>query len=326
MRRAVHGVLEIFGEPILDCFDRVRLRHFSYVRRITDRIVLRLVVGLTHCWSLYHSIPPLRSLNETLSQVEPVSLPLIGALKRQNIMAIWQPHRLEERGHELPAVVKPEGPGYMPLYFAAQWIATCGGTVVVDPLNPTVWQDAFGQLLARIASEQVALTGMRDGQREKLDGHLFAGIPVDYPFLDTPLSLLLSEELYLCSCVYIDEVHWQNDWNDRLETRHSIRWSKLMVLKSDVAHYWPFVDDPTDAARPVRQTGAPGRPTSMHLVEAEFRARWERGEVQKSIGAEADALCAWLKAAHPEAPRLTPKSIANRLRHEHRERILKAQN
>jgi hypothetical protein len=48
------------------------------------------------------------------------------ALRQQNIMAIWQPHRLEERGRELPALVKPEGPGYMPLYFAAQWIATRG--------------------------------------------------------------------------------------------------------------------------------------------------------------------------------------------------------
>ena len=33
------------------------------------------------------------------------------------------------QGTELPALVEPEGPGYMPLYFAAQWIATRGGAV-----------------------------------------------------------------------------------------------------------------------------------------------------------------------------------------------------
>jgi hypothetical protein len=43
----------------------------------------------------------------------------------------WQ--RLEERGFNLPSLVKPEGSGYMPLYFAAQWIATRGGTLEIDP-------------------------------------------------------------------------------------------------------------------------------------------------------------------------------------------------
>ena len=60
------------------------------------------------------------------------------ALRRQNIMAIWQPHRLEERRHELPVLVKPEGPGYMPLYLAAQWIATRGGTVEIDPMELSI--------------------------------------------------------------------------------------------------------------------------------------------------------------------------------------------
>ena len=250
------------------------------------------------------------------------------ALRRQNIMAIWQPHRLEERGHELPALVKPEGPGYMPLYFAAQWIATRGGAVKIDPSDLTVWQDAFAQLLSRIASDEVTVTGMREGQREKLEGHIFAGILVDFPFHDTPFNLLVSEELYLWSCVYIDEEHWQKGWNDVLETRQSPKWSKLMVLNSDVARCWPFglsqdtVNDPLQ----IHHTGAPGRPSSMHLVEAEYRARWHRGEAEPTIGAEAKTLAEWLQINYPHVPRLKPKSIANRLRHEHRQRIAKAQN
>jgi hypothetical protein len=155
-------------------------------------------------------------------------------------MAIWQPHRLEEQKYELPALVKPEGPGYMPLYFTAQWIATRGGTLEIDPSDLSVWQDAFAQLLPRIASDELIVTGMRDGQREKLEGHIFVSIRVDFPFHDTPFNLLVSEELYLRSCVYIDEEHWQKGWNDVLEARHGAKWSKLMVLKSDVARRWPF--------------------------------------------------------------------------------------
>src|SRR5262245_54940762 len=179
-------------------------------------------------------------------------------------MVTQQPHGvedLEERGAELPRLVPPEGPGYMPLFSAAQWIATRGGTVEINPGDLSVWQDAFAQLLARIASEEVTVTGMRDGEREKLQAHIFAGIPVDFPFHDTPFDLLLSEELYLSSCIYIDEEHWQQGLNDSLQTRQGCKWSKLMVLKSDVARYWPFcISQGATRDRPqIRHTGAPGR-------------------------------------------------------------------
>jgi hypothetical protein len=241
------------------------------------------------------------------------------ALRRQNIMAIWQPHRLDERGFRLPPLVKPEGSGYMPLYLAAQWIATRGGTVEIDPRDIVIWKDAFAMLLARMASEEVAVVGIRNGANEKIDGRLFAGIQVDYPFTDTSFSLLVSEELFLYSCPYLDDDHWRNGFDDRLESKNGVKWSRLMVLKSDIARWWPFdIASPTEVATLVGRTGAPGRPTSMHLVEVEHRARWQRGEAETSIGAEAAALSDWLQRAHPHAPRLKPKTIANRLRGEHR--------
>lgn len=76
----------------------------------------------------------------------------------------------------------------------------------------------------------------------------------------------------------------------------------------------------SDAALPER-TGAPGRPTSMHLVTDEYHARWERGDVLDSIGEEAEALSRWLTKTHPTAPKLTAKTIANSLRSEHRRRL-----
>ena len=63
------------------------------------------------------------------------------------------------------------------------------------------------------------------------------------------------------------------------------------------------------------KSGAPGRPTSMRLVEAEFGVRAERKSVEPSLGEQARVLAEWLRTAHPLAPRLTPKTIENRLRH-----------
>jgi len=90
-----------------------------------------------------------------------------------------------------------------------------------------------------------------------------------------------------------------------------------MLLRSDVAKFWPF-DVVGESTAPSR-TGAPGRPTSMHLVETEFRARCARNEVEASLAKEADLLAAWLSNEHPSSPRLTTKTIKNRLRDAYRQ-------
>jgi hypothetical protein len=103
----------------------------------------------------------------------------------------------------------------------------------------------------------------------------------------------------------------------RWKVRRGRQWSKLMVLKSDIAREWPF-DMETSAGQ--RRSGAPGRPTSSQLVRLEYDARWQRGEVEKRIGAEAEALSAWLAKVHPKEVQLTPKTIRNTLSAEHRRR------
>jgi hypothetical protein len=100
-----------------------------------------------------------------------------------------------------------------------------------------------------------------------------------------------------------------------------------MVPKSAVARWWRFsLGEAAMSSPPVIKTGAPGRPTSIHLVEAEHRARWDRDEAEIKLSAEAEKLAAWLKSQHPDVPQLKPKTIANRLRHEHRKRVADARN
>lgn len=214
----------------------------------------------------------------------------------------------------------------MPLSLAARWIATSGGAVELDPRVPSdlsKWQDAFAELLLRIASEEVTIIGIRDGEREKLSGLIFAGIRVVVIHFEIDCEYWTGDELFLFAHVYRDEESWQADWNDRLESMDGVKWSKLMVLRSDVARCWPFGIKRSDSSE-IFRTGAPGRPTSMHLVRAEFDRRWEHGESASTISAEAESLADWLRSTHPYVPQLKSKTIANRLRAAHRARIAKA--
>ena len=237
------------------------------------------------------------------------------AFRRQNIMAIWHPSRIEERGLRLPKTMSPEGPGYMPLYCAAQWIATQGGSVTFEPTSVPTWEVAYSELLARISSNEVTVTGMRDGAMEKLEGHLFAFLPVSYPFVDTPFELIDAYELYLLSYAYVDQEHWRNGFDDSLEDRVGKRWSKLLVLKSDIARCWPF---PAVLLKPETHSGGPGRPSAMHLIEAEYDARRERGEISGRIGAIAADLAEWARRAHPKLRTPGAGAIENTLRDRHR--------
>jgi hypothetical protein len=66
------------------------------------------------------------------------------------------------------------------------------------------------------------------------------------------------------------------------------------------------------------RTGAPGRPTSAHFVVQEFNRRCQSGEVEDILSSEAKALSAWLKATHAGLPRMTPRTIENKIRDAHR--------
>ena len=209
------------------------------------------------------------------------------ALKR-TALAMWPGPRPEITSSRSLPLISPEGPGYMPLFCAAYWIATKGGSVSFDASERSAWEDAYSQLLARISSNEVTITGIRDGERHRIEGHVFAGIRVDYPFSDSPLDLVLSDEMYLYAGAYLDDEHWHRGFDDKLETRREVRWAKLLVLKSDVLRWWSFARE-TPTEEPAKRTGAPGRPSSMHHIEAEHAARWDRAEAEVGVRAEARA-------------------------------------
>jgi hypothetical protein len=69
---------------------------------------------------------------------------------------------------------------------------------------------------------------------------------------------------------------------------------------------------------PQPATGAPGRPSNMHWIEAEFSRRIEAGQLVEKTREQAAALAAWFKAAHPDKQCPTEKTIANKIRLKHR--------
>lgn len=65
------------------------------------------------------------------------------------------------------------------------------------------------------------------------------------------------------------------------------------------------------------RTGAPGRPSSMHLVRQEHARRLQAGKAEASLAAEARYLARWLRDTHPGEPPPTQKTIENRIRDQH---------
>lgn len=229
---------------------------------------------------------------------------------------LWWP--VSEQRLNLPQTMPPTGDGYMPLYCAAQWIATEGGVVQFDPEDEAVWRAAYDQLLAAIASEKARVVGTRKGQREVIPGYHFAGRRVDYPFGSADLEMLLDEDLTLRSYPYIDEEHWFGGFDDALITRWEDRWTRLMVERGDVRRRWAY-PVPETKVEVILQSGMPGRPPkSKHLVEDEFRRRAAAGELAESLAIEAQALLDWLRSTYPMHPVPTVRTIQNNIRDHYR--------
>lgn len=61
------------------------------------------------------------------------------------------------------------------------------------------------------------------------------------------------------------------------------------------------------------RNGAPGRPSYIHLIEAEFKRRQAAGRLESSLTKEAHALADWFQKAHPKCRPYTAKTIYNKL-------------
>jgi len=62
------------------------------------------------------------------------------------------------------------------------------------------------------------------------------------------------------------------------------------------------------------RTGAPGRPGSGHLIQPEFQRRIGAGEIEGTLAEQARVLAGWLRATHPRAHPVKPRTAENLIR------------
>jgi hypothetical protein len=210
----------------------------------------------------------------------------------------------------LPPLIAPDGPGYMPLSAATQWIATKGGTCEVGHDSDT-WDDAYRQLLERVSAEEIAVTGVEawSGQRERLDGTLFGGMRCSHLFGAEELEDTDSIELYLWASPYLDEEHWRAGFGDDLRRRRRTIWSKLMVSKADVRRLFAYGPSPS----PSREKGRP-RNVMRGPTLAQFRRLAGKGEVEPTLAAQSRALVTWQAANFPDLKPMAPRYITSLIR------------
>ena len=100
-------------------------------------------------------------------------------------------------------------------------------------------------------------------------------------------------------------------------------WSNVTLPQKVVVALWP-AQVAESIMRTIPEvsdrTGVAGRPTSRHLVIAEYLRRYEAGVALTAIGEEARALEAWLPSRHPGLARMTARSIESAIRPEFRRR------
>jgi hypothetical protein len=206
----------------------------------------------------------------------------------------------------------------MPLYCAAQWIASKGGVELFDPMDLPRWKTAYDELLARLASEDIPVVGRANGVPELVPGFNFVACPVDYPFRDINLDLHFSGELYLESYPYFGEEESSKGWNDSLRIGRQPRWTGLMVEKEAVAKYWPFTMPEGDRPAELTRTGAAGRPSVMYILRNELAERCKAGEIEPSLAEQVRVLREWFSTRHPQSPVPAQTTTENSLRAQYR--------
>jgi hypothetical protein len=243
-------------------------------------------------------------------------------VRREDVTRIWIDPRLRDiikpPKPELPPTQSPTDGGYMPLYCAAQWIASKGGVEVFNPLDLPRWKTAYGELLARLASEDVRVVGNANGVPELVPGFNFAACPIDYPFQDIDVDLYFSGQLYLRSYPYFGNEDWIKGKDDSLRIRRKPRWTGLMVEKDAVARYWPFTLMEGDNLAEITKTGAAGRPSVMHILHNELAERCKAAKIETSLAAQVRVLREWFKVQYPRLPCPAQKTTENGLRAQYR--------
>ncbi len=91
----------------------------------------------------------------------------------------------------------------------------------------------------------------------------------------------------------------------------------LALSEADARAWMDRYDEEKPSVEPdPYRTGAPGRPSIMHLILDEFRRRANGNdtELKPTLAAEARSLRDWAAEKHPKAPKTSARTIENKIR------------
>lgn len=186
------------------------------------------------------------------------------------------------------------------------------------------------RLFARTAEEVTVIAGHLESLKEQESRILNAAKDAAVQrFLDRRcvcLGYLNGWKVVVPSPHFSGEVDWDNHslrFGDHTYTRLQMvhleeldAEQKNMIQRKTVLKEDPEGSESSDD-EPI-STGAPGRPSSMHLIEDEFQRRARQRLTAPTLGEESEFLANWLKRNHSKWPQPTPKTIKNNLRPEFR--------
>jgi hypothetical protein len=206
---------------------------------------------------------------------------------------------------------------------------TDGGSASKNLEDFGSWDASVQRVLPLISTGEIQIVGRPStgGPNMAIASETFAGVLVSQALKDD-LSIIVGHDPWISCTPYIDQQHWNSDFNDKLYLSHfgPASWTHLQMRKADLLREIKFEGRPEALEQEAYRSGAPGRPSSKHLVKMEFEARHQRGETAKSVKSEAVALANWLGVTHPSAPQMTRKTIENQIRAAFRHRAAGPQN
>jgi hypothetical protein len=196
-----------------------------------------------------------------------------------------------------------------------QLAATLRAELDEDQRSKQLVGDARRELLAALRTGAVTVWARPDARRAASQA----------PHEAVPASLFLDETIVV---TYGGTIGPDPETSLAFVDWRGLRYTDARFYTAEVMKNWP-VRTPGEADGPhlgseqpgtpiSDHTGAPGRPTSRHLVEIEFKRRVASGEALTTLTHEADALSDWLIQTYPKMAQMAPGTIANSIRGRHR--------
>jgi len=168
-------------------------------------------------------------------------------------------------------------------------------------------QAAAGRLMLEIVNDEFAADNRLSAalRAELKTGGVVLGVPGEPPF----------GEVQKIPAQHVDEIIDGILWPREIGTTHRASAAPigLRLFKTE-PHTQRQAELPAAGEVEMMRTGAPGRPSVMHLVVSEFDRRAKARRIEPTVAAQAKVLAGWLTEKHPTAPRLTPKTIENNIR------------